>query len=415
MRQLKYWVFFLLGSWLVLTLMACDRVTENDKQQAAISKFMAEHWPAVIPPQGNPPAGYTPQESSLGSMVCGECHAAQFEQWRTSLHSHSMGPGIQWQLQLMTQEQGNKCLQCHAPLAEQKALVALQHQWPNAPDGLPPAWVTPDLADAGLVCASCHVRRHQRFGPPPRQATPGELPHGGFSVSNAFQDSRFCAPCHQFPDDGPRVNGKLKEDTWEQWRQSPQASQGLHCQNCHMPDRQHLWKGIHDLDMTRQALDVQLKVQRTAADAVIVEALLHNRGAGHHFPTYMVPKVTLAFSLRNRETAEERVFHRHIIGWQVNVALTEEEFDTRIPAGDMHRLQLPVKLPGADGLWEIAVSIDVAPREHYERTFRQSLKHADRIPALTLATLRQALREAEASRYQLLQLNEIVPSWPIAN
>ena len=167
--------------------------------------------------------------------------------------------------------------------------------------------------------------------------------------------------------------------------------------------------------MTRQALEVQLAVERTSADALTVEARLRNRGAGHHFPTYMVPKVTLIFSLRNLDSGERRVFQRYVIGWQVNVALTEEQFDNRIPAGDSRRLNYPVKLPTPDAAWAVDLAIEVVPREHYERTFKASLKHADRLPEATLATLRQALREAEATHYSLQSLSRPVPSWPIAN
>ena len=74
-------------------------------------------------------------------------------------------------------------------------------------------------------------------------------PHGGFTVSKAFEDSRFCAHCHQFPDDGPRIAGKLQEDTYQQWLASDYARQDAGkqtCQSCHMPDRKHLWRGIHD-------------------------------------------------------------------------------------------------------------------------------------------------------------------------
>jgi len=265
------------------------------------------------------------------------------------------------------------------------------------------------------------VRRHQVYGPPPKQNIPVDQqdnwPHGGFTASQAFQDSRFCATCHQHneKENPPRVNGKLQEDTWNQWLQSPQAKQGLHCQSCHMPDRQHLWRGIHDADMTRQALDIQMLVKRTGANAANIEVVLHNLGAGHHFPTYMVPKVELVFSLRNRDSGKKQVFHRYVIGWQVNVALTKEQFDTRIPAGETRRLQVPLTLNEAETSWDVELEVDVNPREHYERTFQSSLKYADTLSATTLATLQKALKEAQATHYRLLQLQEPVPVWNIAN
>lgn len=419
-RLLLYLMSCLVWCGLAFMLIACDRGTANDTEQTSNSEFLSRHWPAVLPPQGEPPAAFTSLEASLDPQSCGECHVAQFKQWQSSLHSHTMGAGIQWQLQLMSQQAGNKCLRCHAPLAEQKALVALKHNWPNAPDKALPDWLPANLADAGLVCAACHVRRHQYFGPPAKQTTQttsGDFPHAGFTASKAFQDSRFCATCHQHneKDNPPRVNGKLQEDTWNQWQQSPQAQQGIHCQNCHMPNRQHLWRGIHDADMTRQALDIQLRLKRTGANTVNVEVALHNQGVGHHFPTYMVPKVTLIFSLRNKDSGKEHIFHRYVIGWQVNVALTEEQFDTRIPAGETRHLQIPLTLPEADAHWDVELAVEVMPREHYERTFLQSLKYADKLPAKTLNILRQALSEAQATHYRLLQLQEPVPLWNIAN
>jgi len=424
------WEFIRLSIYLTVCLMwcslafivvGCDDGKRSEVGKDATSEFLSKHWPAVLPPQGEPPGHFTSQEASLDPQVCGECHAEQFKQWQSSLHSHTMGSGIQWQLQLMSQQAGNKCLRCHAPLAEQKALEALKHNWPNAPDKAIPEWVSPKLADTGLACAACHVRRHQVYGPPPKQAIPGgpsdKWPHGGFTISKAFQDSRFCATCHQHneKENPPRVNGKLQMDTWNQWLQSPQAQQGKHCQSCHMADRQHLWRGIHDIDMTRQALDVQLQVKRTAAKTVNIEVVLHNSGAGHHFPTYMVPKVELIFSLRNRDSGNKHVFHRYVIGWQVNVALTEEQFDTRIPAGEIRYLQIPLTLHETDANWDIELVVEVMPMEHYVRTFQQSLKYADTLPVVTLATLRKAISEAQATQYRLLQLQEPVPLWNIAN
>ena len=98
----------------------------------------------------------------------------------------------------------------------------------------------------GVVCASCHVRGHQRFGPPRRDGTvasraPREsLPHNGLTRTTAFLRSEFCASCHQFAPNGLALNGKLLENTFEEWRASPAARRGQQCQDCHMPDRRHL-------------------------------------------------------------------------------------------------------------------------------------------------------------------------------
>ncbi len=399
-----------------ILIAACEQKSQVSSSELAVKDFLQQHWPDNISAQGNPPATFNTGESSLDPKVCGGCHIAQFEQWRTSLHSHTMGSGINWQLQLMNQQEGNKCLHCHAPLAEQKALVALQRKWPNAPRTAIPDWIPADLSDQGLVCAACHVRRHQRFGPPPRSELTDTLPHAGFTASPAFQDSAFCAACHQhkLEDNPPRINGKLQVDTWQQWKQSPQAEQGIQCQSCHMPDRQHLWRGIHDPDMTASALDVQLDIKRETEQKAMVDILLTNKGAGHHFPTYMVPKVNLILTLINQTTNTSEEVYRYVIGWQVNIELTEEQFDSRIPAGKSRHLEVPLLLADEQSDWLLETKIIVEPREHYERSFRNSLKYEKQIPATVAATLHQAVEQAAAAQYTLLQQQRSVPPWQIA-
>lgn len=387
-----------------LSLLGCGQEREVKGDTEEIETFLARHWSDPLPSQGKPPGSYSSLEQSLGPQSCAKCHQAQWEQWRGSLHSHTMGPGIQWQLRLMGQEQGNRCLRCHAPLAEQKALVALQQGWPAAPKSAPPAHVPADLADGGLVCAACHVRNHQRFGPPPlKQVEAKTLPHGGFVASKAFEDSRFCATCHQFPEDGPRVNGKLQEDTYAQWRQSPFADKHS-CQSCHMPNRQHLFRGVHDPEMVRKALQVTLEIlPGSNAGEATARAVVRNSGAGHHFPTYMVPKVDVTLDLVNRQNGMTQLLTQRVIGWDVNVALTGEAFDTRIPAGEAMVITEPFSLPFA-GIWDLELRIDVAPREHYERMFKESLSKAGALDAETVALLKLALVEAQSTRFEAMKV-----------
>lgn len=370
----------------------------NTEAGDAVAAFLASHWAQPIAPQGAPPSDFSTMEVSLAPAACGSCHAQQYADWRQSLHSRAMGPGLKWQLHVMGQQAGNDCLRCHAPLAEQKALVARERQWPAAPASAPPAYVPATLADDGLVCAACHVRQHQRFGPPPRQASPsGPAPHGGFAASAAFQDSRFCATCHQFPEDGPRTAGKLREDTLSQWQDTRFAREGQQCQGCHMPDRRHHWRGIHDPAMVRAALSVELAVKAQGAAGRQVVATLRNTGAGHHFPTYMVPKVTARLWLLPARGGE-RLLAEHVIGWQVSVDLAQEAFDTRLPAGEAASLAATVAAvrPGD----RVELRVDVAPAEHYERMYRDMLGREAKLAPAAAGLLRQALAEAEAKRFE---------------
>jgi hypothetical protein len=369
-----------------------------------IDQFLQQHWKHPLPPQGTPPAQFSHSEASLDPQQCGGCHVTQFNDWKQSLHSKTMGPGILWQLRLMNQEQANSCLNCHAPLAEQKALLAMEHQWPNSPTSAPPDYVSPQLGHEGLTCAACHVRQHQRFGPEPQKKITAEtLPHNGFTVSPAFEDSRFCSSCHQFPDDGPRTAGKLREDTLQQWQASQYPNKNQQCQSCHMPDRKHQWQGIHSPAMVQSALTFSFTRQGDQITTAIT-----NSGAGHHFPTYMVPKVIIQLFLVSA-THERRQFGEDIIGWQVDVSLAQEIFDTRIPAGKTRQFSatLPADSEPQD---TIELRVLVQPREHYERTFLSVLEQADKLDATTLTLLQSAYQEAAATHFEWVPLSEPLSS-----
>ncbi|MFO1292664.1 MAG: multiheme c-type cytochrome [Rubrivivax sp.] len=367
--------------------------------------FLARHWADPLPAQGPVPAGFSALEASLAPQACGQCHPAQWQQWQASLHARAVGPGLLWQLHVMDQAEANRCLRCHAPLAEQKALLAQAMAWPARPAAAAPAYVPDDLALQGLVCAACHVRGHRRVGPLPRAAgAAASSAHGGFVATLAFSDSRFCAHCHQFPDDGPRTAGKLNEDTYEQWKASPFGGKRS-CQDCHMPERRHQWRGIHDPETTRSAIDVVLQLRPAGARRFVAEAVVRNVGAGHHFPTYMVPKVELQFARVARD-GSRAALGTQVIGWSVDTDLRHETADTRIPAGASRRFELGFEAPATALDWELELRVVVRPDEHYERTFAQSLAQAPRLPPAALAPLRAALAHARSTPYELLRLRQ---------
>ena len=370
-------------------------------QETGIDRFLLRHWSDPIPPQGAVPNGFNELEASLAPQDCGSCHPHQWEDWQGSKHARAMGIGILWQLPLLGQQEGNRCLRCHAPLAEQKALTARRIGWPNAPDALPPNNIPGDLDLQGLVCAACHAREYVVYGPTARTEVDQEAQvHGGFQAHLAFEDSRFCAHCHQFPEDGPRVNGKLLEDTYAQWLAGPAAEQGTQCQGCHMPERRHLWRGIHDPEMVRRALAVEMQLTTDAEGGRQLEVTLRNVGAGHLVPTYTVPKLVVELILQ-REGAAPRQIGRQLVGWYVETDLKTERYDTRIPPGQQQVLLFPLDPQEVPGDAVLEMNLDVYPREHYERMFRQVL--AD--PALKkdqAVSVRAALDEAIGARYRLL-------------
>jgi hypothetical protein len=341
-------------------------------------EFLQRHWRRPIPPQGETPARFSPIERSLAPESCGTCHPAQFGDWKTSVHARAMGPGISGQLVEMTgsdPDSARLCLSCHAPLAEQQPPIPAARRTVTSP-GFDAA-----LQSQGLVCAACHVRQHERFGPPrcdgstASQAPGQSLPHNGATRTSAFLRSEFCSSCHQFPPDGFALNGKLLENTYEEWKRSPAARQGLQCQDCHMPDRQHLWRGIHDPDMVKSGIEIALRTDRPRyrpGQQVQSTLIISSTRVGHHFPTYVTPRVVARAELLDaggqpiRGSLRERA-----IGREVTLDPSREIADTRIPAGGRmtwsyrHRLDRP-------GL-RLRFSVTVFPDHFYTRFFQSLL------------------------------------------
>jgi hypothetical protein len=335
-----------------------------------VAAFVARHWRQPLAPQGEAPASFSPLEASLRPQDCGACHPTQHADWRTSLHAVSMGPGVAGQLVEMLDSDPAAalgCQRCHAPLAEQRPLVGARGRLARNPafDG--------DLRMQGLVCAGCHVREHQRFGPPRRDgrllsAVPRPtLPHNGVTRSPAFLRSEFCRDCHQFTKDGFALNGKLLENTYEEWKASRFAQEGVQCQDCHMPDRRHLWRGIHDEEMVRSGLGISVV---TEGDRPTLR--VRSTGVGHAFPTYVTPRVVLRAELvgvDGRSVAGS--LEEKAIGRDVALDLSRELSDTRLAPGE--RADLAYRRPVAAGQ-RVRFSVVVYPDWFYTRFFDALLR-----------------------------------------
>lgn len=301
--------------------------------QDAIETFLERHWARPLAPQGAVPAGFSTQETALDPDACGRCHVQQFNDWTTSLHAKAMGPGVLGQLLDMAPdaiEDHQACIRCHAPLAEQATSLSEAIARPRGAGGqaLP--------HERGLTCAACHVRQHQRFGPPRRDGTAPRagdkgLPHGGWKASAAFEDSRFCAACHQFGEGDFALNGKFLENTYEEWKASRYAREGKSCQSCHMPDRRHLWRGVHDVQMMKQSVMVTAAAPVRAGGTVEAGLAIRNTGTGHRFPTYVTPKVIAEIYQAGTDGRMlPGTLQQHVIARLVELDLSREIADTRL-------------------------------------------------------------------------------------
>ena len=402
-------------------------------------EFLTRHWQAPIPPQDKPPAHFSSIEASLDPESCAACHQAQYEDWSSSLHSKSMGPGVRGQTMELIHDDPKMallCYSCHAPLTEQQEKIVnkggrpslfKRHRAFSAP---PPSasgdWASTvlkfktnrafsaSLQQKGLTCVGCHVRGHQRFGPPKRDgsiensAPAARLPHGGAIRTAAFERAEFCKGCHQFEPKGFALNGKLLENTYNEWKEGPYAREGRACQSCHMPERRHLWRGIHDPEAVKQGVSVRLSLDKDRYqidEQLRAEITLVNTGVGHNFPTYVTPKIVVRWELVdadgkqvNESVQEER------IGREVTLDLAQELFDTRIAPGKSRTVRY-VRTIDRTGL-TLRASVVVVPDDFYIQFFEAMLPKTRAEEPRVL--LEQAIREGRARSFPLLAENVAV-------
>jgi len=347
----------------------------------------ADHWRQPIAIQGPAPAGFDEIESSLDPEDCGQCHESQYSDWIKSRHASASGPGLMGQTHppFLDETTIEMCLDCHAPLGEQRMYVRTEKGGYTKNLSL-----DNKLLSKGVTCAGCHVRKHKRYGPAPKKPVEPPLPHGGFVTVENFGSSRFCRPCHQFEKHHRRINGKLVEDTYEQWKKSEYSKRGVSCAGCHMPERRHLWKGIHDPAMVKKGVRIEA-VKRGR----VVRVTVTNSGVGHCFPTYVTPMVVVrsAVTLHGKtELVDEKY-----IGWSVELDLSKENFDTRIRPGQS--VSFDFNMPDKAVKGKFTVAVIVYPDRFYNRFFRWIL---DTKPeGADLAMIGRAFEDTQKSRYVL--------------
>jgi hypothetical protein len=370
----------------------------------AVDAFLERHWSRPLPAQGVPPTGWTGLEASLAPEDCGQCHADQYAQWQTSFHARAMGPGLLGQLRDYAADDraGHQdCLRCHAPLAEQADALVAELQGED-PGGM-------GLHRQGLICAACHVRQRTHYGPPRRDGSVPEpgvvLPHAGWTPTDAFGDARFCGACHQFDDDGYALEGKLLENTLAEWQASRYAREGVSCQQCHMPDRRHLWRGIHDPEMTRSGVTVETLATTVDGGNLSGGLVVRNSGTGHHFPTYLTPRIVfegVQVDAAGSELPDTRV--EWWIARAVTLDLSAELFDSRIPVDEAR--ELVYALPRAAAAVALQMTLRVEPDAFYTDFYRALLANGS---GPGRVEIEQALQDSLASHYTLFETRMALP------
>jgi len=373
--------------------------------------WLESYWAKPAATGGSKPHAWSDLERDMAPEACAQCHAAQFNAWKESQHSLAYSPGLIGQFPHLGLSASNGCLKCHAPLAEQsltdmpqlRASLAARLKQPLGFDREADIGASRlPLRHAGVTCAACHVRGWQRFGPPQRDTgrtgPVAGAAHDGFTGSKKFGSSQFCASCHQFPQTYA-INGKPMENTLVEWQQSRFAAEGVQCQTCHMPDRKHAFKGIHDAGMVRKGLMIKPALTADLASLTITSTWI-----GHAFPTYVTPEVMVSIRALDSQgvvleqktwAIERRVAYRD--GWQ-------ELSDTRLLPGESRTFAFD-HLPQAAA--SVRFTIDVVPDHFYKGVYKNLL--AGRMPTAEKALITRALHQANGNDYQLYRYDEARP------
>lgn len=362
--------------------------------------------------QGQGPAGLTPAEQSLDASQCGRCHAKQRTEWTGSLHAAAGSPGLIGQVVRLTKGASiESCQRCHAPLAEQQPVIRPGHRGGDDDDlsyAANPAF-DPSFREQGITCAACHVRGKERFGPP---ANPGSglLANASYPMTELaiFERADFCLPCHQL---SPRnaLAGKPLLDTYREWLHSPYMPRGIQCQHCHMPNREHTWKGVHDPETFRQAVSLAAITQRGDNGVVSVRARLTNVGAGHYVPTTPTPSAWIIAELvdaNQRPIPGARAQRRIGRKLEFKGGKFHEIEDTRIPPGQFIELAAGWRAGTVATARFVRIAVEVIPDDYYEGLYRDRLAGA--LPALARDLFERALERASKSKYTALSR-----LWPI--
>ena len=175
---------------------------------------------------------------------CANCHREIHNQWTGSMHFNSFEDPVwrsMWTLAFNETEGriGNECLSCHTPIG------VLTHGITK-----PGELGTLDaLSASGVQCDFCHTisdTRHLETDSktPHNMAftiTPGDIKRGPYkdaespmhetAYSQLHESAEFCGNCHNVyhPETGLPI-----ENTYDEWKLSTYAANGIVCQNCHM-------------------------------------------------------------------------------------------------------------------------------------------------------------------------------------
>jgi hypothetical protein len=274
--------------------------------------------------------------------ICGGCHAEIFAQWKGSMHSHAFhDPIFQALWKIGSQETkgftDKLCAGCHTGIGTVSEEIILQ-------DG---EFQVSTIAKRGVQCDLCHTVIKSTFLETPTHEpqnasivlAPGEIKRGPYqdsvspfhktAYSELHTKSEFCANCHNVFH--PVTNFHI-ERTYDEWKFSVYAQNGIQCQDCHMMPLQQSIETARTLkkqnnpgkacsdspqhaEIARERLKSAAELALTLPAAVepgaiaTVSVKVINVGAGHNLPTSLTEVRQMWLELKVTDTTGTTLYH----------------------------------------------------------------------------------------------------------
>jgi hypothetical protein len=260
--------------------------------------------------------------------LCKGCHTEIYNQWKGSMHSNAWHDPVYRALMREASkatkgQTDNLCIGCHTPIGL------------TTGESSPGGERLSKLAANGVQCDFCHnisaaigvgngsmVLTPRKYGRPLKFGPfkDAKSPYHDTAYSELHTVSEFCGTCHNVTHPFNRLP---LERTYDEWKDSPYAGEGIGCQECHMTpgpgykknpgraaiggkEREHIFthyfvggntvvpamlgSELHAklaTEMLQGAARMEIisvRNVRPGANATVV-IRVHNSGAGHKLPT----------------------------------------------------------------------------------------------------------------------------------
>ena len=163
-----------------------------------------------------------------------------------------------------------------------------------------------------------------------------------------------------------------------------------------MPDRRHLWRGVHDPEMVKGGVTIVATAPRNESGTVSAKLTIANTGTGHYFPTYVTPTVIAeGFQEDARGQRLEGTRREYVIARQVSPDLSAEIADTRLAPDQQAALDYRAALH--TDAHSFVFRIRVEPDAFYTGLYRSLLE--GNAAGKGKGLIQQALEESLASHF----------------